>query len=79
MTWKMSDIDSSIRHEVCFFDLYTYNYLNPEHTCNKSESNNDGVACGREATKLRMTEDVWQIMIFLSVTETRIRDVTLQS
>jgi len=75
----MSDIDSSIRHEVRFFGIYTYSYLNPEHTCNKFESNNDDVACNREATRLRMTEDVWQIMIVLSFTETRIRDVTLQS
>jgi hypothetical protein len=75
----MSDIDSSIRYEVRFFGIYTYNYLNPEHKCNKLESKNDYVACDREATRLRMIENVWQITIVLSITETRIRDVTLQS
>lgn len=76
----MSNTDSSIRYEVRYFGIYTYNYLNPEYTCSKSESNNyEDVTCDREATKLRMTKDVWGIMTVLSVTEARIRDVRLQS
>jgi hypothetical protein len=76
----MSYIDSSIRYKVRFFGIYSYNYLNPEYTCSNSESNNDeDVTCDREATGLGITEDVWEIMTVLSVTETRIRDVTLHN
>ena len=74
----MSHIDYSIRYQVHFFGIYTYNYLNPEYTCSKFESSNDeDVTCDREATRLMMTEVVSEIMTVFSVTETRIRDMTL--
>jgi hypothetical protein len=76
----MSHIDNNITYEVLFFGIYTYNYLNSEYTRSKFESNNDeDVTWDREATRLGMTKDVWEITPILSVTETRIRDVTLQS
>jgi len=75
----MSNTDSSIRYEVRYFGINTYNYLNPEYTCSKFESNNyEDITCDREA-KLRMTKDVWGIMTLLSITEARIRGVRLQS
>jgi hypothetical protein len=80
MTWKMIHINTSIRYGIHRCGLYTYNYLNHEYTCSKFESNNDeNVTCDREATRLMMSEDVWETITVLSVTETRNRDVTLQS
>jgi hypothetical protein len=67
-------------YEVLFFGIYTCVYLNPEYTCSKFESNVDeDVTCDREAKRLKITEDVGETVTVLRVTETRTRDVTLQS